>query len=157
MPVIVIGADTAVGEIAIDQLRSHDREIRAFVSDRGVASGLRDRGIRVAVGDVSDGSHLSGAAVGCFSAIVIPEAALDARQRSFADSSEATISTWAAALDEASISRLILLEDVRIPGALEMFAGVTAELVVIPTEGRSPTDIAIEVARVDDLDSLTEV
>ena len=157
MPVIVIGADTALGEYAIDELSRHNRDIRAFVSDPTVGAGLRNRGIRVAVGDVSDGSHLGGAAAGCFSAILVPEAAFDGRLRSFADSPAATVTIWASAVDEASVQRLILLEDGRIPDASERFAGVEAEIVVIPTERRSPTDIAIDVSKADNLDSLPEV
>jgi len=157
VPVIVIGADTTLGESVIHELRHHDRDIRAFVSDPAVAADLRKHGIKVALGDVSDGSHVGAAAAGCFSAIVIPEAALDDRLRSFADSPEATISTWASALDEASISRLISFEDNRIPGVSKRFADLTVEIMVILTEGRSPAAIAVEAARADDLDSITEV
>jgi hypothetical protein len=95
--------------------------------------------------------------MGCFSAVVVPEAAWDDRPRSFADSPEATISIWASALDNAPVSRLILLDDDRLPGAPEGFADVTAAIVAIPTAGRTPVDVAVEVARIDDLDSLTEV
>ena len=43
----------------------------------GVGVALRGRGVKVATGDVSDGSHVGSAALGTFSAVVVPEAAVN--------------------------------------------------------------------------------
>ena len=62
MPVIVIGADTPTGHAVVDALLPRRGEVRAFVSDPTEAAALKERGVKVAVGDVSDGSHIGGAA-----------------------------------------------------------------------------------------------
>ncbi len=157
MPAIVIGADTALGEVVVAALTANRGEVRAFVSDPSVAKRLRDGGVKVAVGDVSDGSHIAGAAAGCFSAVVIPEAAFDARERSFSASPAETITAWASALTDASLTRVIWLEDHRVAGASRGFERSISEVAVIATNGRTAAEIATEAARLDDLDSLGEV
>ena len=62
MPVIVVGADTEPGRVVLQALLEPGREVRAFVSDEKVAEQLRALGVKVALGDVSDDSHLEGAA-----------------------------------------------------------------------------------------------
>ena len=57
------------------------REVRAFVSGASQGTELRQMGIKVAVGDVSDDSHIEAASMNCFTAIMIAEAAHDARER----------------------------------------------------------------------------
>ena len=84
MPVIVIGADTTLGAEITNGLVPRDGEVRAFVTDPEAARALRDLGIKVAVGDVSDGSHVGGAALNCFCAILIADATSDDRERAFA-------------------------------------------------------------------------
>jgi putative NADH-flavin reductase len=107
VPVIVVGADTAVGRRIVDALHEPDREIRAFVTDVGAAEELRQMGIKVALGDVSDASHVAGAALRCFSAVLVTEAAGDSRERSFAHTAEAVLDGWVEAVVEARVTRVI--------------------------------------------------
>ena len=109
MPVIVVGADTPQGEAILTGLCEPGREVRAFVSDAGAGRRLKSRGLKVAVGDVSDDSHVGAAAVGCFTAVLIAEAASDVRERSFASGPEAVLSGWARAVRASGVSRVIWL------------------------------------------------
>jgi hypothetical protein len=151
VPVIVIGADTPVGEAITASLTARKGEVRAFVSNTSVALQLRNDGAKVAVGDISDGSHLEGAARGCFSAVVIPEAAFDSRERSFSDSPAATVATWLSALSDASIKRLIWLKDPRIAPPLAKSPRAAVQVAIITTRGRSSAEIVSEVVRLDAL------
>ena len=117
MPVLVVGADTVQGAAIAGALEQRPWEKRAFVTDPQAAEALRDKSWKVAVGDVSDGSHVAGAALGCFTAVLIPEAAFDARERSFARSPAATLGVWVDALSEAGLQRVIWLEDGRVVDA----------------------------------------
>ncbi|MDX1448043.1 MAG: NAD(P)H-binding protein [Acidimicrobiia bacterium] len=107
MPVIVVGADTPVGISIIDALIEPDREVRAFVSDATVAEELKERGVKVALGDVSDPSHVAGACLNCFSAVLVTEAASDARERAFAQNPNQVLAGWVDAVTEAAVSRVI--------------------------------------------------
>ncbi|MFO7293805.1 MAG: NAD-binding protein [Acidimicrobiia bacterium] len=107
MPVIVVGADTASGRRIVERLVSPDREVRAFVTDAGAAESLRGLGVKVALGDVSDDSHVAGACLNCFSAVLVTEAAADARQRSFAATVESVLAGWGRAVQSASVRRVI--------------------------------------------------
>jgi hypothetical protein len=107
MPVIVIGADTSSGMGVIDALYRPDREIRAFVSDESVAAGLRLRAIKVALGDVSDDTHIEAAATRCFTAVLMAEAAEDDRERSFSDSAGEVLAGWGRAIGTAGVTRAI--------------------------------------------------
>ena len=143
MPVIVVGADSPIGGAILERLRSRQGEIRAFVSDPVVAERLRSEGgIKVALGDVTDGSHIGGAATGAFSAVLVGEAATDGRERSFAASPAAVLIQWAGAAKDAGVSRIIWVGDEGpgVPGA---------ETAVVETKDRSPAEIADEVAELD--------
>ncbi len=107
MPVIVIGADTAPGAAIVDTLAAPSREIRAFVSDPEAAAFLRERGVKVALGDVSDDSHVEAAALNCFTAVLVAEAARDERERSFADNEFDVLRGWARAVTAAAVRRVI--------------------------------------------------
>lgn len=107
MPAIVIGADTEIGRAIVDALIEPDREVRAFVSDITSAEELRKAGVKVALGDVSDPSHIEGACTRCFSAILVTEAAFDGRERSFARTPEAVLRGWVDAARGAAVSRVI--------------------------------------------------
>ncbi len=107
MPVIVVGADTPAGEAIFAALMVPGREVRAFVSDPDTALRLKRRGAKVAVGDVSDASHVAGAALNCFSAVLVGDAAGDQRERSFADDPAAVLAAWAEAVDDAGVRRVI--------------------------------------------------
>jgi uncharacterized protein YbjT (DUF2867 family) len=136
MPVIVIGADTPLGATVIDALTAPGREVRAFVTDGAAADRLRASGIRVAVGDFADGSHISAAALGCFSAVLLAPAA---------DSSppeDDVLAVWARSVTAAEIDRAIWV------GCRP--AGAAPETAAVSIEGRSLQEIAGEVADLDE-------
>jgi len=107
MPVIVVGADTPKGRAVIEGLVEPGREVRAFVSDPDAGAELRELGVKVALGDVSDDSHVQGACTNCFTAVLIAEAALDVRERSFATSESQVLEGWAAAAAASGVTRVI--------------------------------------------------
>lgn len=146
MPIIVIGADTGPGSKVVDALLTRDGEVRAFVSDPAVAAELKQLGVKAAIGDVSDGSHVGGAALNCFSAVLVPDAAADQRERAFADSPEAVIAAWAEGLAEAGVSRAIWIGD-EVPEAVA--AAVPESVAVPPGKG-----LGQRVREVDDLPQL---
>jgi uncharacterized protein YbjT (DUF2867 family) len=83
MPMIVVGADTDVGMAIVTAAGARGGEIRAFVSDEAIAAELRGRAVKVALGDLSDASHVGAAAIGCFSAVLIAGAVGDGRSLAF--------------------------------------------------------------------------
>ncbi len=107
MPVIVIGADTPVGDAIVDLVLPSAAEVRAFVSDGQRARDLRDSSVKVALGDVSDPSHVEAAALNCFCAVLVVEAATDGRERAFAADPQAVIEGWAGAIRNAGVQRAI--------------------------------------------------
>ncbi len=153
MPVLVIGADTDLGQAVVEALLPRQGEVRAFVTDVDAALALKGRGVKVATGDVSDASHVGGAALNTFSAVLVPEAAFDGRERSFAPTPDAVFAGWAEGLVEAGVRRAIWIEDPRAPGAEAAFAAVP-EVAVVPAAGRPAAEVAGEVARLDELAEL---
>jgi hypothetical protein len=111
MPLIVVGADTAPGTAILSQLDPLAREVRVFVTDETTGLLLRERGFKVATGDVSDQSHLEAAAMRCFSAVLIAEAAGDDRERAFAATSEEVLEGWAMAVSGAGVNRVIWVSE----------------------------------------------
>ena len=111
MPLIVVGADTPSGEAIVERLDATAREIRVFVSDETTGLRLRERGFKVATGDVSDESHVEAAALRCFSAVLITEAATDARERSFASTAGDVLEGWARAMRGSEVTRVIWVGD----------------------------------------------
>jgi hypothetical protein len=107
MPIIVIGADTPEGDAILAAIAAPDREIRAFVSDPDIAAAMRSGGIKVALGDVSDDSHVEGASLGCFTAVMVEGAATDDRERSFASGREGVLDGWARAARASRVNRVI--------------------------------------------------
>jgi nucleoside-diphosphate-sugar epimerase len=107
MPMIVVGADTAAGNVLIEALDAAAREIRVFVTDEEQGRRLKDRGFKVATGDVSDHTHVEAAATRCFSAVLVAEAAHDSRERSFADTPRAVLEGWANAVSNSKVTRVI--------------------------------------------------
>lgn len=151
MPVIVVGADTPLGEAVMDELLPRDSQVRAFVSSPEAAAGLKGRGVKVALGDVSDGSHVGGAALNAFCAILIHEAATDNRERSFAKDEAGVLAAWAEGLNDAEVTRTIVVWDE--PPSDEL-SSILSETVVVSTGSRSPRDIAADVVRLEDLAEL---
>jgi len=115
MPVIVVGADTEQGRALVEGLIEPGREVRAFVSDLDVATELRRAGVKVALGDVSDDSHVQAASMNCFSAVLVAEAARDGRARSFATSEEHVLRGWASATSASGVIRVIWIHDGEVP------------------------------------------
>jgi uncharacterized protein YbjT (DUF2867 family) len=122
MPVIIVGADTPFGMQIAERLSTETAELRAFVSDLDSVAPLRSLGCKVAVGDVSDESHTGAAAHGCFSAILITEAADDERERSFADTAFKVVRGWVAGARDAGVQRIIWVTDgsVNLPDVMAM-------------------------------------
>jgi putative NADH-flavin reductase len=144
MPVIVIGADTAPGREVVAALAGRDGEVRAFVTDRRAAPGLRHLGAKVAIGDVSDGSHVGAAAIGCYTAVVIASAAEDERERSFATRVAEVHAAWAEALEDANISRVIWVGGDPPPAAISK---LTADLTTVDP---ARDTLAAEVQKLDE-------
>ena len=150
MPVIVVGADTPLGRRIVDGLLPRQREVRAFVTDPEAGSDLKAAGVKVAVGDVSDSSHIGSAALHSFSAVLVGDAASDGRERSFTADLDGTLAAWAEALTEAEVQRVILVGAEDVLGAGAVIATAIPEYVAVATEGRRSEVIAKEVAALDD-------
>jgi hypothetical protein len=145
MPVIVVGADTATGQAIVPALQPASGEIRVFVSDEEVGQLYRPI-TKVAMGDISDGTHVGGAAIGAFCAVVIARAAHDERGRHFAPTPDAVFAQWADGLRDARIGRVIVVGDSAEIPKPDPLATIGAEYRVISSGGRSDTEIADEVA-----------
>lgn len=153
MPVVVIGADTPLGAATMDALLPRPGEVRAFVTSPEAAAALRGRGVKVALGDISDGSHVGGAALNAYCAVLIAEAAADDRERSFADTPQAVIAAWVDGLNDAAITRAIFVT--ADPG-MTALAGLHAEQAVVTTGGKSTAEVVAEVSRLEDAVELPE-
>jgi nucleoside-diphosphate-sugar epimerase len=146
MPVIVIGADSPLGEWITSRLAAPDREVRAFVSSPAAGARLKQSGIKVAIGDLSDEGHIGAACTHCFGAVMIEEALRDGRELAFASPDRAA-SGWVAAAAEARITRVIW-----VGGNPPVFS--SPQSAVVSVEGRSASEVADEVAYLDDLAQL---
>ena len=146
MPVIVVGADTPLGEAIVAALVSRGGEIRAFVTDPDRAAVLRSLGAKVAVGDLSDGSHVGAAAYNTFTAVIVEESAFDGRQFSFAGNGTEVLETWVGAVRDSRVQRVIWVGDP--PPPLE--APPAPEFAVVNPDDRSDQEIAVEVADLND-------
>lgn len=145
MPVIVVGADTESGLKIIAALGPPGREIRAFVTNEDVAAELRRGGVKVALGDVSDESHIEAAATRCFSAILVTEAATDHRERSFASTTTQVLEGWSRAMSSAEVRRVIWVTGDEPPSV-----GVSEVATVDPTH----PDLPSLVVALDDAQSI---
>lgn len=150
MPVIVVGADTPTGEAIVTSLLSRGGEIRAFVTNAAGGAALRAQGAKVAVGDLSDGSHVAAAAYRAFTAVLVEASAEDGRPYAFAASATGVLTTWVDALREASVQRAIWVGDP--PPSL--IAGSAQEVTVVVPAGRADGDVAREVADLNDCEKL---
>lgn len=146
MPVIVVGADTPLGEAIMDALLPREGEVRAFVTSPAAAANLKGRGVKVAIGDVSDGSHVGGAALNAFCAILVGTAATDDRERSFAADADEVLDAWIEGLNDAAVSRAIFVGSA--PG--QALGGLDAEYAVVDAAGAKPTGVAEHVAQLED-------
>lgn len=147
MPVIVIGADTPEGSAIVSALNPASGEIRVFVTDPDTGQGFRNTA-KVAVGDLSDGSHVGGAALGAFCAIAVMAAATDDRERHFAEDVRGVLAQWADGLADAGVGRIIVVgkpQDVPEPNPL---ATAADQYHFVSTDH---ADVASEVARLEAL------
>jgi nucleoside-diphosphate-sugar epimerase len=146
MPVMVVGADHPLGEVIARKLAAPDREVRAFISSVNAHGPLRSLGIKVAIGDLSDESHVEAAATSCFTVVFVESALEDGRDLAFAPP-EVAAQGWAKAAKSAGVKRVIWVGE-RAP----LVKG--PELAAVAVENRSPDEIADEVALLDDLAEL---
>ncbi len=116
-----------------------------FVTDSEV--GERYRSVaKVAVGDLSDGSHVGGAAIGAFCAVVIASAAHDDRERHFATTPDAVFAQWADGLKDAAVGRVIVVGQPSEVPQPDPLAEIGAEYVVIDMTDMSAPALAAKVA-----------
>ena len=146
MPLLVVGADHAIGEAIVRQTVAPDREVRAFVTDPVRAAELKSLGAKVAIGDLSDEGHIAAAATRCFAIAFVLDAVVDGRELSFADE-KAVPGSWAAAARAAGVRRVIWV------GAEGPEVGIS-EVATVAVADRAPSDIAAEVAELDDRETL---
>ena len=146
MPILVVGADHPIGRAIVEKLVNPEREVRAFVSDTSIGAELKGLGAKVAVGDLSDESHVAAAATNCFSIAFVAPAIDDSRELALLAVPEVPVA-WARAARDAGITRVIWVGD-RIP-AFEV-----PEVVEVDAKALVPREIASEVARLDDLQKL---
>lgn len=149
MPVIVIGADTELGAAAVEALLPGVGELRAFISDAEQIEPLKARGIKVAIGDVSDGSHIGGAALNAFCAVLVATATCDGRERSFATRPEDVTAAWAEGLRDAGVHRAIWVDDGSVPGAAATFAAAAPEFAEVTVGERPAAEVAAEIASLE--------
>ena len=147
MPVIVVGADTEAGRNVVEALLDPDREVRAFVSDPNVAAQLRAQGVKVAIGDVSDDTHIEGAATNCFSAVLMTEAASDDRERAFSTGPEKVLEGWARAVAAVGVTRVIWV------GSGELPHTKTPEMATVDPDD---PNLAARVAFLDDAQEIAK-
>ena len=147
MPVMIVGADTPIGEAIVRHMTHRDGEVRAFVSDPDAADRLKEAGVKVATGDVSDASHVEAACTNVHTAVLLTEAADDGRQRSFESSADAVVRGWAEAVVAARVKRVLWVA----PGEAPM-TSVSEEAVV-----DSRIDVETLVRRVVELDEAISI
>ncbi len=149
MPVIVVGADTPHGPAIVDALLDREGQVRAFVTDEPTAERLRGQKVHVALGDVSDASHVEAASTRCFSAVLLTTAAVDERERSFARSDRDVLAGWAGAIGTSVVTRAIWVLD---PAHADWDPpNATPERAVLALDH---PDLVAEVARLDDAATL---
>ena len=151
MPVIVVGADTPSGAAVVAALLDRRGEVRAFVSDGAAAAALKAQSAKVAIGDISDGSHVGGAALNAFCAVVVAEAAIDDRERSFAADPGSVVAAWAEGLSDAAVKRIIVIDHPDVP--VGKLSGIAAQYAVIDGS-EAPQSIAEETVRLEGASSI---
>jgi putative NADH-flavin reductase len=154
MPVVVIGADTPLGNPIIQALLARRGQVRALVSDPGAAARFKELGVKVAVGDLSDSSLVQLVSRGAFSAVLVAEAAFDGRELAFAADPTALAAAWGEGLNRAGVRRAIWVQDQRAEGLEREIGAGLPEAATVTTQGRTPAEVAGEVAALDDLAEL---
>jgi uncharacterized protein YbjT (DUF2867 family) len=150
MPAIVVGADTPLGREIVPMLVSRGGEVRAFVSRRTAGDELRRVGAKVAVGDLSDGSHIAAAAYQAFTAVLVESALTDGRELAFAEA-KAVPTVWRDAIREAGVQRAIWIDH----SANLDVAGSAPEVRHVETAGKNYREVAGHVADLNDIRHLS--
>lgn len=149
MPVIVVGADTLPGRQIVSKLVQSGGEIRVFISDPDAADAFKQVGCKVALGDVSDGSHVEMAGFEAFTAVLVADAATDEREKAFASDANTVVGQWLTAVQDAGIHRTIWIGSKELPKPPANPA--TPEWAVVA--GSTP-GLGDEVARINELSEL---
>ena len=155
MPVLVVGADTPVGAIVVKALSNREGELRCFVTDPDIAAGLTSSSTKVALGDVSDGSHVGGAGLNCFSMVFMCAAATDMRERAFCTTPAQVFEQWQEAITMAGPRRVIWVEDAETAGSGSRI--VADEIAVVAGADLSHREIADRVVALDEASDLNTV
>ena len=142
MPLLVVGADHAIGEAIVRQTLAPGREVRAFVTDPAKGAQLKMLGAKVAIGDLSDEGHIAAAATRCFAVAFVLDAVSDGREVSFAEPAQVP-ALWASAAESAGVTRVMWVGN-------EGPAVGVVEVAMVAVSDRQPDDIAAEVAALDD-------
>jgi hypothetical protein len=142
MPLLVVGADHAIGEAIVRQTVAPEREVRAFVTDPARGNELKALGAKVATGDLSDEGHIAAAATRCFAIAFVLDAIVDGRELSFAEQ-KAVPGLWAAAAKASGVRRVIWVG----PEGPDL-NGV--EVATVDVGDRDPSEVAAEVAAIED-------
>ena len=150
MPVIIVGADTAVGDAIVNAVVPNAVEVRTFISDEARVDEFKRRGTKVATGDVSDASHIEGASLRCFCAVLVIDAATDDRERAFAQSTATTLAGWATAIRNSGVKRAIW---VGVDPDSAEFPDSVAEVAVVVGDD-DLLGVAQAVARLEDAEQL---
>ena len=94
---------------------------------------------------LTDGSHVGGAAIGAFCAVVIAAAAHDDRERHFAADPGELFAQWADGLADAGISRIIVVAGAdELPNPLHLDR-IGAEYVFVSTVGRTTRAVVTDI------------
>jgi putative NADH-flavin reductase len=152
MPTLIVGADTPAGTALAEAVAGRG-EIRVFVSEEAAAEALRSAGFKVALGDVSDASHVGSAAIGAFCAVLLAEAALDDRTRSFASDPSTVAGAWVSAVAEAGVRRVILVAGAELESLLNL-AGPGVETAFVDANGIDAATLADRVVALDEAHTL---
>ncbi len=136
-------------------LTDREGELRCFVTDVEIAADLRSGSAKVALGDVSDGSHVGGAGLNCFSMVFICAAATDIRERAFCTTPAQVFEQWQEAITMAGARRIIWIEDADTAGSGSRI--VANEIAVIAGDELSHREIADRVVALDEASDLNTV
>ena len=101
----------------------------------------------MALGDVSDFSHVEAAALNCFCAVLVVDAATDTRERSFANQAYEIVEGWAGAVRNAGLQRIIWVSG---DGSLVPFPSPAPEVATVVV-GSNLEEATTEVARLEEI------
>lgn len=141
--------------MVVEALRNRDGELRCFVTDPDIAVGLRSSSAKVALGDVSDGSHVGGAGLNCFSMVFICAAATDVRERAFCTTPAQVFEQWQEAITMAGPRRVIWVENAGTAGSGSRI--VANEVAVVAGADLTHREIADRVVALDEASDLDTV